>query len=532
MALYQPVMRIYFLFILFLSTLMNVDAQQKISVDICVYGASSGGVIAAYTAARLGKKVILVTPMKHVGGLSGGGLGNTDIGNKNAITGLSRNFYQRIGKRYGKTEQWIFEPHVAEDIFNDYIHEASVTVLYRQLLMKVIKKENLIREIVTSSVDPKPNVRGYRILAKEYIDCSYEGDLMAVAGVSYTVGRENNQKYRESVNGVQLLDKHQFPDGVDPYKEAGVPQSGLLWGISTGTLAEEGSGDHKIQAYNFRLCLTDSAENRLEIKRPAGYDSSRYELMLRVIQIKNPTSLEEGILNINLMPGRKTDINNNGPFSTDMIGMNYDYPEGNAETRERIFMDHKKYTQGLLYFLGHDPRVPEHLRREMLRWGYPKDEFADNDHWSPQLYIRESRRMIGEYVMTEDNCTGKLKAEDGIGLAAYTMDSHNCERVVVHGMVKNEGDVQVGGFPPYPVSYRSIVPRQSECINLFVPVCLSASHIAYGSIRMEPVFMVLGQSAAEAAVMAINLHLPVQKIPVEKLQKEIQDNPFVMHQPK
>jgi len=520
-------MRICFLFILFLSTLLNADAQQKISVDVCIYGASSGGVIAAYTAAKLGKKVILVSPSAHLGGLSSGGLGNTDIGNKTAITGMSRDFYHRIGMHYGKPEQWIFEPHVAEDIFKDYIHEAGVTVLYRQLLTKVLHKENLIREIQTTSVDSKPNLKGYRILAKEYIDCSYEGDLMALAGVSYTVGRENNQKYHETVNGVQLLDKHQFPDGVDPYKEAGVAESGLLWGISPDTLAAQGSGDRKIQAYNFRLCLTDSVENRLEIKRPADYDSSRYELLLRVIKIKNPKSLEEGILNINLMPGRKTDINNNGPFSTDMIGMNYEYPDGNAETRGQIFRDHKKYTQGLLYFLGHDSRVPEHLRNEMLRWGYPRDEYTDNDHWSPQLYIRESRRMIGEYIMTEGNCTGKLNVQDGIGLAAYTMDSHNCERVIVHGMVKNEGDVQVGGFPPYPVSYRSIVPRQNECSNLFVPVCLSASHIAYGSIRMEPVFMVLGQSAAEAAVMAINLKLPVQKIPVGKLQKELQDNPLV-----
>jgi FAD dependent oxidoreductase len=518
-------MRIYFLFFLFLTTLVNAGAQQKISVDICIYGASSGGVIAAYTSAKLGKKVILITPSAHLGGLSSGGLGNTDIGNKIAITGLSRDFYHRVGMHYGKPELWIFEPHVAEDIFKDYIREAGVTVIYRQLLKKVYKKENQIREILTSPVHPDTS-RGYRILAKEYIDCSYEGDLMALAGVSFTVGRENNQKYHETVNGVQLLDKHQFPDGVDPYKEARVTESGLLWGISSDTLAGQGSGDRKIQAYNFRLCLTDSIENRLEIKRPEGYDSSRYELLLRVIKINNPKSLEEGILNINLMPGRKTDINNNGPFSTDMIGMNYEYPDGNAETRERIFRDHKKYTQGLLYFLGHDSRVPENLRIEMLRWGYPKDEFTDNDHWSPQLYIRESRRMIGEYVMTEGNCTGKLNVQDGIGLAAYTMDSHNCERIIVRGMVKNEGDVQVGGFPPYPVSYRSIVPRQNECVNLFVPVCLSASHIAYGSIRMEPVFMVLGQSAAEGAVMAINLKLPVQKVPVGKLQKELHDNPL------
>jgi hypothetical protein len=229
------------------------------------------------------------------------------------------------------------------------------------------------------------------------------------------------------------------------------------------------------------------------------------------------------------MPFRKTDINNNGPFSTDMIGMNYEYPDGNTETRKKIIQAHMDYDKGLLYFLGNDSRLPEHLRNEMLQWGYPKDEYNDNGHWSPQLYIREARRMIGEYVMTEANCTGKVKVTDGIGLAAYTMDSHNCQRLIVNGMAKNEGDVQVGGFPPYPISYHSMVPKQQECTNLLVPVCLSATHIAYGSIRMEPVFMVLGQSAAASAVMAIDMHLPVQKIPVPKLQKELKENPLVMH---
>ena len=363
----------------------------------------------------------------------------------------------------------------------------------------------------------------YIIQAKEYIDCSYEGDLMAMASVSFTIGRESNQQYHETYNGIQLRDKHQFPDGVDPYIVEGKPETGLLWGIHSAELNTRGSGDKKLQAYNFRLCLTDSLPNRIEITKPDHYDSSHYELLLRYIKIKNPKSLEDGILNINLMPERKTDINNNGPFSTDMIGMNYDYPNGNSETRKKIIQDHIDYNKGLLYFIGHDGRMPEHLRNEMLTWGYPKDEYVDNNHWSPQLYIRESRRMISGYVMTEGNCTGQLKVTDGIGLAAYTMDSHNCQRVVVHGMVKNEGDVQVGGFPPYPVSYRSIVPKQNECTNLIVPVCLSASHIAYGSIRMEPVFMVLGQSSATAAVMAIDKKLTVQKVPVDKLQKELKE---------
>ena len=507
----------------------GIRAQQKISVDICIYGATSGGVMAAYTAARLGKKVLLVTPESHLGGVSSGGLGNTDIGNKAAITGLARDFYKRIGQHYGKPEQWIFEPHVAENIFNNYISEAGIPVLFQQSIQRVYKKGQAIQEIQTLGIETGTEHKEYIIHAKEFIDCSYEGDLMAKAGVSYTVGRESNQQYHETYNGIQLLDKHQFPNGIDPYISEGKVETGLLWGISTGELNNRGSGDKKIQAYNFRLCLTDSVDNRISITKPENYDSSRYELLLRYIKIKNPRSLEEGILNINRMPGRKTDINNNGPFSTDMIGMNYDYPDGNAETRKKILQNHIDYNKGLLYFLGHDERVPEYLRNEMLQWGYPRDEYSDNDHWSPQLYIRESRRMISSYVMTESNCIGKLKVADGIGLAAYTMDSHNCERLVVNGMVKNEGDVQVGGFPPYPVSYLSIVPKQNECNNLFVPVCLSASHIAYGSIRMEPVFMVLSQSAATAAVMAIDGQVTVQKIDIKKLQKELKENPTALH---
>ena len=515
------------LLLLLTLTFVSATAQKVISVDICVYGATSGGVIAAYSASKLGKKVILVTAAGHLGGLSSGGLGNTDIGNKTAITGLARDFYHRVGLHYGKQEQWTFEPHVAEDIFKTYIREAGITVLFQHALRTVFKKAHRIQQIQVVPTDSGTDRSTYIIQAKEYIDCSYEGDLMALAAVTYTVGRESNLQYHESYDGVQLLDKHQFADGIDPYISEGKPVSGLLWGIHSDELNARGTGDKKVQAYNFRLCLTDSPANQIEIREPDRYDSSHYELLLRYIKIKNPKSLEDGILNINAMPGRKTDINNNGPFSTDMIGMNYDYPNGNYEIRNKIIQDHIDYTKGLLFFLGHDKRVPDHLRKEMIRWGYPKDEYMDNDYWSPQLYIRESRRMVGAYVMTESNCTGKIKVTDGIGMAAYTMDSHNCQRLVVNGMVKNEGDVQVGGFPPYPVSYRSIIPKQNECTNLFVPVCLSATHIAYGSIRMEPVFMVLGQSAATAAVIAIKDHLPAQEINVEKLQKELRENPLV-----
>jgi hypothetical protein len=360
-----------------------------------------------------------------------------------------------------------------------------------------------------------------------FIDCSYEGDLMAKAGVSYFVGREDNKLYGETYNGVQLLDKHQFPDGVDPYKIPGNHLSGFLWGISPETIKPNGTGDKKVQAYNFRLCLTNQNDNRIEITKPNNYDPSKYELLLRYLEKKKPRNLEDRVLNFSKMPNNKTDINNNGPFSTDLIGMNYNYPEANYTIRNKITQEHEYYIKGLLYFLGNDDRVPEFLRTEMLQWGYPKDEYKNNGNWSPQMYIREARRMIGKYMMTQHNCEGREVAKDGVGMAAYTMDSHNCQRIVVNGMVKNEGDVQVGGFGPYPISYSSLTPKENECKNLLVPVCMSATHIAYGSIRMEPVFMVLAQSAAVAASLAIDNKQSIQDVDVKKIQSLLKSNPMV-----
>jgi hypothetical protein len=341
------------------------------------------------------------------------------------------------------------------------------------------------------------------------------------------VGRESNSSYNETYNGVQLLDQHQFPDGVDPYKVPGDPSSGLLWGISDAKPEPNGSGDKKVQAYNFRICLSNDPGNIIPITRPEDYDSTWYELLVRLFKAQPDKIKLNDYCIVSSMPNHKTDINNRGGFSTDMIGMNYGYPEGSYEERAEILKNHVTYTKGWLYFLGHDPRVPEELRNEMKQWGYPKDEYTDNGNWSPQPYIRECRRMIGSYVMTQANCQGKETVNDGIGMAAYTMDSHNCQRIVVNGMVKNEGDVQVGGFGPYPISYRSIIPKQAECGNLLVPVCLSASHIAYGSIRMEPVFMVLAQSAAVAACMAIDNGQPVQEVDVKKVQEILIQNPLL-----
>lgn len=499
---------------------------QTTTYDVCVYGGTSAGVIAAYTAKKMGKTVILIEPGQNLGGLTTGGLGFTDIGNKYAVTGLALDFYRRLGKYYGKFESWIFEPHVAENFMKRYVEDAKPEVVYSSAVYAVTKEKGMIKEIEVRN-PATGNLSGARtIRARMFIDCSYEGDLMAKAGISYTVGRESNSVYNEQYNGVQLKNKHQFPDGVDPYVIPGKPESGLLWGISPDGLQPQGQGDKKVQAYNFRICLTDQAANSIPITRPARYDSTRYTLLLRVLE-KAPAKDLWAFLKFDMMPNRKTDINNNGAFSTDMIGMNYNYPDADYLTRKKIIEAHADYAKGLLYFIGHDARMPEHLRKEMLKWGYPKDEYMGNDHWSPQLYVREARRMVGAYVMTQANCEGKEPVTDGVGMAAYTMDSHNCERIVVNGMVKNEGDVQSGGFDPYPIAYRSIIPRASECSNLLVPVCLSASHIAYGSIRMEPVFMVLGQSAATAAVIALKDRVPVQQVNVQKVQALLAADPLV-----
>lgn len=501
------------------------------SYDICIYGATSAGVIAAYTAAKMHQSVILVEPGEVPGGLSSGGLGYTDIGNKFAITGIARDFYRRIGKHYGQFETWIFEPHVAEQVFRDYLQEPGITVLYQYRLRSVQKTKQAIQSVLLESSPSPQKLPTRTIRARIFIDCSYEGDLMAKAGVSYTIGREDNSRYGETYNGVQFRDKHQFPDGIDPYKIPGHPESGLLWGISSDSLLPDGTGNRQVQAYNYRLCLSNDPANRIPVTRPAGYDSSWYELLLRLIRAQPGKLSFNDYTAVDHMPHHKTDINNRGGFSTDMIGMNYQYPEASYSERARILQQHELYTKGLLWFLGNDPRVPEALRKDVSQWGYPKDEYPTNNHFTPQAYIRECRRMIGEYVMTQANCQGKATVSDGIGLAAYTMDSHNCNRLVVNGMVKNEGDVEIGGFGPYPISYGALVPKASECSNLLVPVCLSASHIAYGSIRMEPVFMVLGQSSAEAAVLAIREGKSVQQINLSQLQALLKNDPLLDGRP-
>ena len=513
--------------------------------------------MAAYSAAQEGLDVLVVEPSPRIGGLTAGGLGQTDIGNKQVVKGLALQFYRRLGAHYGNLENWIFEPSAAKDVLEDYLRHPRIKTLKGFHIVQAQKEGTTIVSIKvarsgrgtpagtegTGSIHPdNQGTHGTRgtpagsadtltISAPWYIDCSYEGDLMAAAGVEYRVGREANGEYGETWNGVQMLERHQFPDGIDPFVVPGRPESGLLWGISDGELAEKGSADSMVQAYNYRICLTDSLENRIPIERPEGYDPARYELLARLIAAQpDKTGLNDYFI-WSRMPGRKTDVNNRGGFSTDMIGMNHAYPEASWEQRQEIIRAHKDYTLGLLWFMGNDPRVPEALRTEISRWGLPKDEYTETGHWSPQLYVRECRRMVGEYVATQDDCENRRAPEDGIAMAAYTMDSHNCQRLAIRKdgrwMVKNEGNVEVDGGLPYPISYRSITPKREQCTNLLVPVCCSASHIAYGSIRMEPVFMCMGQAAGLAASIAHKRHLQrVQDVDWRDINKVLETDPF------
>lgn len=499
--------------------------------DVCIYGASSAGVVAAYTVAKQGKSVLLIANSSHIGGLSSGGLGQTDIGNKHVIKGVARDFYRRLGNVYGSLESWQFEPKEALNVFKQYIKEGNVEFVTNFSVDKVIKEGKEIKSIVIVNAIDGQN---HAVVAKRFIDTSYEGDLMALANVSYFVGREGNDLYSETYNGVYLSKYraepsgyHQFPDHVSPYVVPNDPKSGLVFGVQNAPILPNGSADKTMQAYNFRITLTDSLENLVPFSRPENYDSTRYELLVRLFEAQPNLREINDYFIWSKMPNRKTDVNNRGAFSTDYIGANHNYPDATATKRKQIYDDHLSYTQGLLYFYATDPRVPKQLQNYVKKWGYPKDEYIDNNHFSPQLYVRESRRMIGEYVMTEHHCLGKELVEDGIAYAAYTMDSHNTQRIIVNGMVKNEGNVEIGGFSPYPISYRSLLPKQNEVSNLIVPICLSASHIAYGSIRMEPVFMLLGQVAGLASIISLDENKWFHQVDYKKINKSLEEDPYL-----
>jgi hypothetical protein len=517
-------------------------AQVKENADIVIYGGTCAAVTAAVQADRMGKTVVIVCPEKHLGGLSSGGLGFTDTGDKSVIGGLSREFYHRLWRHYQEPEawrwqkreefgnrgqgtpaidlerrtMWIFEPHVAERVFEGFVAEHKIPVYRGEWLDREsgVRKDGLRIVSITT-------LGGSTFTGRVFIDATYEGDLLAAAGVTYHVGREANDRYGEQYNGVQKDVRHHghyFKAKVSPYVVPGDPSSGLLPRISAEPPGENGQGDHRIQAYCYRMCLTQVEANRLPFPKPEGYDPNQYELLLRVLA----TGWREVFNKFDAIPNAKTDTNNHGPFSTDNIGMNYDYPEASYARRREILAEHETYQKGLMYFLANDPRVPQDVRGPMSRWGLAKDEFADNGGWPHQIYVREARRMVGRYVMTENDCLAKRETPEPVGMGSYVMDSHNVQRYVTNeGFVQNEGDVGVSPRRAYQIALGSLTPRQEECTNLVVPVCVSSSHIAYGSIRMEPVFMILGQSAATAAVFAIDGDCPVQGVNYRDLRDRL-----------
>ncbi len=519
------------------------SAEGENDADIVVYGGTSAAVVAAIQGAKMNKSVIMVSPDKHLGGLTSGGLGFTDSGNTGSIGGLSREFYQRVYKEYQKGEtwkwqkkdefdnkgqgtkamnesdqtMWTFEPHVAEKVYDDWVKELGIKVYRDEWLNRetgVEVKDNRIVSITTLS--------GKTFRGKAFIDATYEGDLMAAAGVSYHVGREANSVYGEEWNGIQvgvLHHKHWFEADISPYKIPGDPSSGVLPRISTENPGVKGEGDNKVQAYCFRMCLSNHPDNRIPFPRPADYDSTQYELLVRVYN----SGWRETFRKFDVIPNKKTDTNNHGPFSTDNIGMNYDYPDASYERRKEIIKEHESYQKGLMYFIANDPRIPKDVQEEFRQWGLPKDEFTDNGNWSHQLYIREARRMIGVSVMTEHEVLGHKEVNDPVGMGSYTLDSHNIQRYIKEdGYVQNEGDIGVKVPQPYKISYGAIIPKKEEIRNLLVPICLSSSHIAFGSIRMEPVFMILGQSAATAASMAIDKGIALQDVDYSELRARLE----------
>lgn len=533
-----------------LLTLITAPAPQPVArqYDVVIYGGTAAAVMAAVQVTKMGKSVVIVSPDKHLGGLSSGGLGFTDTGDKSVIGGLSREFYQSVYQHYStpagwkwqKREEygnkgqgtpamdgvhrtmWIFEPHVAEQVFEERVKTHKIQVDRDQWLDRtpgkgVVKQGDRIVSITTLS--------GRTYAGRMFIDATYEGDLMAAAGVSYTVGRESTKTYGEEWNGVQvgvLHHKHHFGavnGPISPYKIPGDPKSGVLPRVSTDPPGIKGDADKRVQAYNFRVCMTNHEPNRLPFPKPDGYDPSQYELLLRVFN----AGWRETFQKFDAIPNHKTDTNNHGPFSSDNIGFNYDYPDASYERRREIFEEHVQYQKGLLYFMANDPRMPKDVQTEFRKWGLAKDEFRDNGNWPHQLYIREARRMTGAFVMTENELQKRKPTPEPIGMGSYGIDSHNVQRYITpEGYVQNEGDIGVqieGG--PYQIAYGSLVPKRGEAANLFVPVAVSSSHIAYGSIRMEPVFMILGQTAATAAVMAIDGKLAVQDVPYPALRERL-----------
>lgn len=486
------------------------------SYDLVVYGGTAGGVMTAVAGAREGLKVAIIEPGRHLGGMVTGGLSRTDFGKREVLGGLAVEFYQRAGKKYGREIEWMPEPRVAEQVLNEMIREARTIAVF--LGERLREKNGVVREgtrILTLTTE-----KGTRFAGQIFADASYEGDLLAQAGVEFTWGREGVAQYGESLAGVRPKDRnHQFDFPVSAYEGDGTTRR-LLPEIQTEPRGEIGAADRKVQAYNFRMILTDNPANRLPFAKPATYDPQRFELAARWLQGfvrhhgRGPR-MNEILLPAQIAGDRKWDFNNRGAFSTDYIGKSWEYPNASYARRAAIWKDHQRYTAELFYFLTTDPRVPRETQAEIARFGLAKDEFVDNPHgkyWPYQLYVREARRMVGDYVVTQKDIQTELTKPDVIGMGSYNSDSHNVQRYLeADGTAQNEGNMEVG-VKPYQIPYRILLPKRAQATNLLVPVCFSASHVTYSTLRMEPQYMIIGQAAGVAAKMAIAGRKPVQEI--------------------
>jgi hypothetical protein len=507
----------------------RADAQGG-TFDVVVYGGTAGGVIAAVAAAREGLKVALLEPENHLGGMVSGGLGWTDHGRREVIGGYSLEFFERVGKKYGRPIEWRFEPHVAEEVFRELVQEAGVSVHYGHRLREkngVAKRGTRLTTITMEN--------GAKFTGRVFADATYEGDLMAQAAVTFTWGREGIAEYGESLAGVRdRTPKHQFTVKVRPFDAAGK----LLPEVSPEKRGPAGSRDKKVQAYNFRVCMTKVPENRVAFPKPAGYDPGRFALLARMLEEMDKVKQAAGqrwtavdVMKPDPLPNAKTDTNNNGAFSTDYIGGSYDYPNGSYAARARIWDAHRDYVQGFLYFLQNDPQVPKALHEEMAPWGLCRDEFMDTANWPRQLYVREARRMIGEYVMSQKDIQSELTKSDSIGMGSYNSDSHNVQRIVnEEGFVENEGDMQVP-VSPYQIPYRVMIPKRAEATNLLVPVAFSATHVAYSTLRMEPQYMIIGHAAGVAANLAIKADAALQDVDRTALRRALRTQRAVLESP-
>lgn len=507
--------------------------------DVVVYGGTSAGVCAAVQIARMGHTVALVEPGRHFGGMSVEGLGDSDIDNKPnfknsvAIGGLAREFYERIGRAYGRQgPQWRFEPHVAERVFAEFLDEQQARI--------TLFREHHLREPLAAAVE-KEGARlvalhcdnGARLRGDVYIDATYEGDLLAAAGVETVIGREPNAQYGETKNGIRAETTHaQFKVRVDPYRIPGDAGSGVIATVQDEPPGTPGDGDHRIQAFCFRMCLTSDPANRMPFVRPPDYDPADYEIYRRYLAAGGELWTPQARL-----PNGKTDLGSWHDLSANLYGMNHEYPGGDYRTRTRILREHLRFTQGLCWFLANDPAVPETLRRVWGQWGTCRDEFTDHGGWPRMFYVREGRRMVSDIVITEHHTRrrGAAPVADAVAVAFWPTDTHSVRRIVRDGAAYNEGfvfDDETWG--PFGISYGALVPRRRECTNLLTPTCPSSSHVAYGAIRLEWTFMALGQAAGTAAVLALEHRRPVQEVDYADLSEQLRrdgqilavENPF------